>query len=133
MIDRMIETLPVNAAHRVLLAQVVRYAVAGGFVTLLGVAAYALWVRVLLAPPLLANIVAYIVSMAVGYFVHARFSFRGHGLRDNPVAQGGKFFLCLFVWLFTSVMHWDRLSPIIAMVFITPAICFVIYRKWVFR
>ena len=142
MIDRMIETLPVNAAHRVLLAQVVRYALTGGFVTLLGVAAYAVCVRILLAPPLLANVAAYIVSMALGYFMHARFSFRGHGSRDNRVAQGGKFFVTsgisfalnsLFVWLFTSVMHWDRLSPVIAMVFITPAICFVIYRKWVFR
>ena len=137
----MINRLPLTDDQRVLFAQLLRYGVTGGFVTILGVAAYAAAVRIGHVAPLLANIIAYVVSMAFGYFMHGRYSFRGHGSRDAPVKQGGKFFVTsgisfglnsLFVWLFTSVFGWDTLTPIIAMVFITPLICFVIYRKWVF-
>ena len=137
----MLDRLPISDDQRILLMQVLRYALTGGFVTILGVAAYVGCVRLLHVAPLLANVVAYLVSMGFGYFMHARFSFRDHGNRDAPVQQGGKFFITsgvsfglnsLFVWLFTSVLHWDKLTPIFAMIFITPAICFVIYRKWVF-
>ncbi|CAN5206412.1 hypothetical protein BH09PSE3_BH09PSE3_02210 [soil metagenome] len=137
----MFKSFPLDDDKRALIAQILRYAVTGGFVTVLGVATYALFVRVVGAPPLAANVAAYLVSMAFGYFLHGRFSFRDQGSRDRPVQMGGKFFITsgisfalnsFFVWLFTSVFHWDKLTPIAAMVFITPAICFVIYRKWVF-
>jgi putative flippase GtrA len=137
----MINRLPLTDDQRALFAQLLRYGVTGGFVTALGVAAYAVAVRMGQVAPLLANIIAYLVSMAFGYFMHGRYSFRGHGSRAAPVKQGGKFFVTsgisfglnsLFVWLFTSLFHWDTLSPIFAMIFITPLICFVIYRKWVF-
>ncbi|WP_293881909.1 GtrA family protein [Sphingomonas sp.] len=137
----MIKALPLDDKQRALLAQILRYAVTGGIVTLLGVATYALFVRVVAVPPLVANVAAYLVSMALGYFLHGRFSFRDQATAGGSVRVGGKFFVTsgisfalnsFFVWLFTSVLHWDRLTPIAAMVFITPAICFVIYRKWVF-
>jgi putative flippase GtrA len=137
----MLNRLPLSDDHRALMMQLLRYGVTGGFVTVLGVLGYAVAVRFGHFAPLLANILAYLISMGFGYFMHGRYSFQGHGSRDAPVKQGGKFFVTsgisfglnsLFVWLFTSVFHWDKLSPIIAMIFITPLICFVIYRKWVF-
>lgn len=137
----MINRLPLNDNQRSLFAQLLRYGVTGGFVTLLGVAAYAAAVQFFHVAPLVSNIIAYLIAMGFGYFMHARYSFRGHGSRGAPVKQGGKFFVTsgisfalnsLFVWLFTSVLHWDKLTPILAMVFVTPLICFVIYRKWVF-
>jgi putative flippase GtrA len=137
----MLKALPLDENQRALVAQILRYAVTGGFVTVLGVATYALFVRLVGAPPLAANVAAYLVSMAFGYFLHGRFSFRDQAVSGKSVQVGGKFFITsgisftlnsLFVWLFTSVFHWDKLTPIAAMVFITPAICFVIYRKWVF-
>lgn len=137
----MLDRLPLTEDRRTLLLQLLRYGVTGGFVTILGVMAYAVAVRVGNVAPLLANILAYLVSMGFGYVMHGRYSFRGHGSRDAPVKQGGKFFVTsgisfglnsFFVWLFTSTFGWDDLTPIFAMVFVTPLICFVIYRKWVF-
>lgn len=138
----MINRLPLSDDQRALAIQFLRYGVTGGFVTLLGVAGYAVAVRIGQLPPLIANVIAYLISMAFGYVMHARYSFRGHGSSgDASVRQGGKFFVTsgisfalnsLFVWLFTGPFGWDRLSPVIAMVFITPVICFFIYRKWVF-
>ncbi len=136
----MLDRLPLSNDQRTLLGQIVRYAITGGIVTALGVAAYLVavgWGRV---PPLGANVIAYLVSMALGYFMHARFSFR-ESSGDASVGQSGKFFVTsgisfalnsLFVWLFTNGFGWDDRSPVIAMIFVTPAICFVIYRKWVF-
>ena len=136
----MLKTLPLDDNQRALLGQILRYAVAGGFVTLLGIGTYALFVRAVGAPPLAANVGAYLVSMAFGYFLHGRFSFRDQGGQGGAKVSA-KFFITsgisfalnsFFVLLFTSVFHWSTLTPIAAMVFITPAICFVIYRKWVF-
>ena len=136
----MLDRLPLNNDQRALLAQVLRYGITGGIVTIFGVAAYLVAVGWGGVPQLGSNVIAYLVSMALGYFMHARFSFRGTS-GDASVQQGGKFFVTsgisfalnsLFVWLFTDVMGWGDRSPVLAMIFITPAICFVIYRKWVF-
>jgi putative flippase GtrA len=136
----MLDRLPLNNDQRTLLGQVLRYGVTGGIVTAFGVGAYLVAVGWGNVVPLGANVIAYLVSMALGYFMHARFSFREQS-GNASVQQGGKFFITsgisfalnsLFVWLFTDVMGWDERTPVIAMIFITPAICFVIYRKWVF-
>jgi putative flippase GtrA len=136
----MLDRLPLNNDQRTLLGQVLRYGITGGIVTVFGVAAYLLAVGWADFVPLVANIIAYLVSMALGYFMHARFSFRETS-GDASAKQGGKFFITsgisfalnsFFVWLFTDVAGWDERTPVIAMIFITPAICFVIYRKWVF-
>ena len=136
----MLNRLPLNKDQRTLLGQVLRYGITGGFVTAFGVAAYLIAVGWGQVPPLGSNVIAYLVSMALGYFMHARFSFRETS-GDASAKQSGKFFVTsgisfalnsLFVWLFTDVIGWDDRTPVIAMIFITPAICFVIYRKWVF-
>lgn len=136
----MLDRLPLSNDQRVLLLQLLRYGITGGIVTIFGVAAYLVAVGWGQFPPLVSNVVAYLVSMALGYFMHARFSFRETS-GDASARQGGKFFVTsgisfalnsVFVWLFTDALEWDDRSPVIAMIFITPAICFVIYRKWVF-
>jgi putative flippase GtrA len=137
----MLKALPLDENQRALLGQVLRYAISGGLVTMLGVGTYALLVRYVGVAPLVANVGSYLVAMGFGYFLHGRFSFRDQGTSGQPVMVGGKFFITsgisfslnsFFVWLFTSMLHWDALTPIATMVFVTPAICFVIYRKWVF-
>ena len=134
------DRLPLSADHRALVAQVLRYGLTGGFVTLVGVSGYWVAVERLRLPPLVANVIAYLVSMALGYVLHARFSFRDTAGQASAM-QGGRFFLTsgisfalnsLFVWILTGPLHGADWWPIPAMVFVTPAICFVIYRKWVF-
>ena len=136
----MLDRLPLNKDQRALVGQVLRYGITGGIVTTFGVAAYLVAVGWGQMAPLVSNIIAYLVSMALGYFMHARFSFRETS-GDASAKQGSKFFITsgisfalnsFFVWLFTDVMAWNDQSPVIAMIFITPTICFVIYRKWVF-
>ena len=53
-----------------------RYGITGGIVTAFGVGAYLVAVGWGQVPPLGSNVIAYLVSMALGYFMHARFSFR---------------------------------------------------------
>ena len=124
-----------------LVAQIVRYGITGGIVTAFGVGAYWAGVTNFALAPLVANVFAYLVSMALGYFLHARFSFRDTA-GDASAMQGGKFFLTsgvsfalnsFFVWLLTGPLGGADWWPIPAMIFVTPAICFVIYRFWVFR
>ncbi|MBA3897368.1 MAG: GtrA family protein [Sphingomonadaceae bacterium] len=127
--------------QRALAAQVLRYAITGGVVTLLGVSAYWLFVRYVGVVPLVANIAAYVTSMAFGYVAHSRFSFRGHGTRDNVAARSSRFVLVslvsfalnsLFVWVLTGPLHGADWWPIPAMIFVTPAVVFLLNRKWVF-
>jgi putative flippase GtrA len=74
----MINRLPLSDDQRGLLTQLLRYGITGGFVTLLGVAAYAAAVRFGQIAPLIANVIAYLISMGFGYVMHGRYSFRGH-------------------------------------------------------
>lgn len=137
----MLNSLPIDDERRALLAQFLRYGVTGGFVTLLGVAVYWVCAKHAGVAPLLANVAAYLVAMAFGYVLHSRFSFRGHGDRDNPAGRTARFFLVslvsfalnsLFVWVLTGPLGGPVWWPIPAMVFVTPVIVFVLNRKWVF-
>lgn len=141
MSPRLLRKLPLSTEQQVLLLQVLRYAITGGAVTLLGVGVYWVLVRYVAVTPLLANVGAYLASMAVGYFAHSRFSFRGHGDRDAPVARTIRFVLVslvsfglntLFVWLLTGVLAGADWWPIPAMIFVTPVAVFMLNRKWVF-
>lgn len=136
-----LERLPLSPDTRVLAAQFIRYGITGGFVTLLGVAGYSLVASQLHWPPLLATFLAYVISGTTGYVLHSRFSFRGHGRRDNLLRTGGRFFLgslvsyglnSLFVWILTGPLAGPWWWPVPVMIFVTPVIVFVLNRKWVF-
>jgi putative flippase GtrA len=141
MFDRLLPHLPMPAAHRPLIEQIIRYGVVGGFVTAVGAGAYWVWAHHLNYPPLVAGVVAYIVSMALGYFLHSRVSFAGHGEGGNDGIRSARFFAVsmisfglneLWIWILTGLLHGDKWWPIPAMCFVTPAIVFVLNRKWVF-
>ncbi len=128
--------------HREVIAQLIRYGVTGGIVTLIGVGVYWFCVKSLGAAPLLATFAAYLVAVMIGYVLHSRFSFRGHGSRDNPIGTTSRFFAgsvvsyllnSLFVWIVTGPMAFAPEWGIVPMVFVTPLIIFVINRLWVFR
>jgi putative flippase GtrA len=121
--------------------QIVRFGVTGGFVTALGALAYWLPATYAGVPPLLANFFGYLVAMLSGYVLHSRWSFRGHGRRDNLARTTGRFFLVslvslglnsLFVWVLTGLLHGPTWWPVLTMMFVTPAATFVLNRQWVF-
>lgn len=137
----MIDRLPLEPHHREMAGQLMRFVVTGGFVTGLGVSVYALVALILLWNPQLGNFLAYVVAVATGYVMHSRWSFKGHGGKRTHATKA-RFGLVsiisyalnsFWVWLLFTHLDWGRAAPIVPMLFITPAVTFVLNRQWVFR
>jgi len=121
--------------------QVARFAATGGLVTALGALVYWVPATYFGVAPLLANFFAYVVAMVSGYILHSRWSFKGHGRRDNVARTTGRFFVVslislglnsLFVWVLTGVLDGPTWWPVLTMLFVTPAVTFMLNRQWVF-
>lgn len=122
-------------------AQVLRFGLVGGFVTASSAAVYygcATWAGI---APLVANLLGYLLGGALGYVLHSRISFRGHGARDGTGRRTARFAVVslvtfalnsLFVWWLTGVLHGPTWWPVVPMVFVTPLVAFVLNRQWVF-
>ena len=126
--------------RRTVLMQLTRFIISGVVVTALGVAVYAFVALVLRWHPQLGNLLAYLVAMATGYVMHSRWSFRDHGRRTR--STGVKFVVVslislglnsFWVWLFTGPLGLGPAWPILPMLFVTPAVTFILNRQWVFR
>ena len=122
--------------------QLLRYVLTGGFVTALQAAVY--WTLASQAGlhPQLANVAGYLVAVASGFVLHGRFTFRGHGGRDRPVARMARFgavsllslgLNALWVWLCVDRFGGPLWTPIPLMALVTPGFVFVLNRHWVFR
>lgn len=129
--------MPANEVH----AQIVRYGISGVALTLLYSAIYWTTAEPLHVHPLLANTLAFLITVAIGYVVHSRWSFRGHGSRDRPVLAYAKFFLVniagyaqnsFWVWLIVQQLDLSVPLSIVPMVFITPWVAFWLNRHWTF-
>jgi putative flippase GtrA len=134
----MLSTLPPE--RREVAMQLARFAISGGLVTALGVGVYAMFAVGLRWHPQLGNFLAYAVAMATGYFLHSRWSFKGHGTRS--AGTGFRFVVVsllslglnsFWVWLFTEALEMSPAWPILPMLFVTPAVTFALNRQWVFR
>jgi len=121
--------------------QFVRFGMVGGFVTALSVIVYYIPATYFGMAPLLANLLAYAVAVVIGYGLHSRVSFRGHGSRDDPARQTFRFFIVslvslglnsLFVWLLTGPLGGPTWWPVVPMLFVTPLVTFTLNRQWVF-
>ena len=130
-----------QAAASVLIGQIVRYGITGGLVTALAAAFYWVTATFFGVHPLLANFLAYLVAVASGYVMHSRWSFKGHGRRDNAVRTTGRFFAVslvslglnsLWVWLLTGLLAGPTWWPVVPMLIVTPAVTFLLNRHWVF-
>lgn len=127
---------------RVLLGQMARYVVTGLAVTALQALVYWLLATPVRLHPQIANAVAYLVAVVLGFVLHSAFTFRGHGSRDNPMQRGGRFVLvslvslglnALWVQIFVVWLRLPTWAPIPFMLFATPFVVFALNRKWVFR
>lgn len=128
--------------HRALAVQLVRYAISGLGVTLFQIAIYNLLAGPAGVRPLIANTIAYAAALGVGYTIHSRYSFAGHGTRGNPARTGARFVAAsligfainsFWVWLFTVRLHWRDWTPSVPMLCVTPGALFWINRRWVFE
>jgi len=134
-------TPSLSPERRTVLTQLVRFVISGATVTALGVAVYALVALVLRWHPQLGNLLAYLVAMATGYVMHSRWSFRDHG-GERTQATKIRFVIVsivsyalnsLWVWLLFTQLQLGRAAPILPMLFVTPAVTFLLNRHWVFR
>ena len=129
----------ISPERRAILSQLLRFLISGALVTLLGVAVYAIVALGLGWHPQLGNLLAYAVAMGTGYVMHSRWSFRDHGQRTKSTAV--RFAIVslislalnsLWVALITGPLGLGPAWPILPMLFVTPAVTFVLNRYWVF-
>lgn len=125
--------------HRDTLGQLVRFGVVGIGLTLLyaaiywPLATYVMW-------PVLAVIIAFLVAVTVGFFLHSRFSFKGHGKTEDHktkvqffgVQTFGFLLNAAFTFIATDLLHGPTWWPLVPAVLITPFATFFLNRLWVF-
>ena len=128
--------------HVTLLGQLVRYAITGGGITVMHLSIYyVLAGQLRLVSPQVANIIAQFFSTSIGYVIHSRWSFRGHGTRDNTARSVFRFLVVtaigygtnvFWVWLFTDWLGGPVWWPMPFMAVLTPLTVFYLNRRWVF-
>jgi putative flippase GtrA len=131
----------VNAERTVLLGQIIRFGISGVALTVLALSLAWGFEKLVTPDPNLAFFYSFILSSMVGYVLHSRYSFRGHGSRDRPHIRTAQFFASnmlgfisnqFFVWLIRKYFGLPFWVEIIPVLFITPMITFTLNRKWVF-
>jgi putative flippase GtrA len=131
----------IDPERRVVLAQLVRFGITGALVTALGVGVYAIVALLLKWHPQLGNFLAYVTAVATGYVMHSSWSFKGHG-GERTHATKFRFIVvsiisyalnAFWVWLLFTRLGLGRGAPIVPMLFVTPAVTFLLNRHWVFR
>ena len=93
-------------------------------------------------PPVLAVVIAFLVSVSIGFVLHSRWSFRGHGAREDHRlkvkflarpelglrAQRG-----LHLGADRAAVHGPTWWPLVPAIFVTPLATFALNRQLVFR
>lgn len=126
------------------LGQLVRFGIAGGISTLIYSAVYlplTFWVfareEAVFAVPF-----AFAVAVTAGYFLHSRWSFKGHGTRDPGPRQKLQFVAvqgsgvalnALVTWLGTAVLGYPGWVPLLPAVGLATIFTFILNRWLVFR
>jgi putative flippase GtrA len=120
--------------------QLVRFALVGFF--LAGVYSAIYWyLATYVMPPMLAVVVAFAVAVSLGFVMHSRWSFRGHGQREDhrlkikflAVQTFGFVLNEIFTWVLTGpLVHGPTWWPLVPAIFVTPLATYALNRKLVF-
>ena len=120
--------------------QLVRFAIVGFSLAAVYSAIY-WYLATYVMPPMLAVVVAFLVSASLGFVLHSRWSFRGHGRREDNrlkikflLVQSSGFLLNeIFTWVLTGpLVHGPTWWPLVPAIFVTPLATFIFNRLWVF-
>jgi putative flippase GtrA len=120
--------------------QLVRFAIVGFALAALYSAIY-WYLATYVMPPMLAVVVAFLVAVSIGFVLHSRWSFRGHGAAEDHrlkvkflAVQASGFLLNeLFTWGLTGPMHGPTWWPLVPAIFVTPLATFALNKRLVFR
>ena len=131
----------VTDERRALVGQLFRYALTGGLASVVNIGVYQLCAQRFGLDPNLAWAIGFAAAVLVGYVTHSRWSFRGHGTRDNLGRTGGRFVVVslisfglnsLWVWLLVQFFALPLWAPYPLVLGLTPLMIFTLNRKWVF-
>jgi putative flippase GtrA len=131
-----------TAERRMLIGQIIRFGLTGGLLTVAVAAAYWAVAEFLGVDPLISMTLVYLAFTGVGYVLHSRWSFKGHGSRDKARLRTARFFTAntlgflsnqFFVWMLTKALHGPNWWPVIPIICVTPFLTFTLNRRWVFK
>ena len=121
--------------------QLVRFAIVG--FSLAGVYSAIYWyLATYVMTPVLAVVVGFLVAVSIGFVLHSRWSFRGHGRSEDnrlkikflAVQSSGFLLNEAFTWVLTGpLVHGPTWWPLIPAIFVTPLATFLLNRQLVFR
>ena len=127
--------------HSVLLGQLIRFGLTGGLLTVLVAGGYWVGAALLGIEPMLSLTLNFLAFTGLGYVLHSRWSFKGHGTRDRAGVRTVRFLIVnsigfgtnqFFVWLLVKQLGGPTWWPVIPIIFVTPFLTFALNRKWVF-
>ena len=125
----------------VLLGQLVRYAITGGATSIVNIVIYHLGVKLLHMDPNVAWTIGFLGAAATGYVIHSRWSFKGHGRRDDLWRSTSRFMVVslisfglnsFWVWLLVTHFALPIWAPYPLALGFTPFVVFWLNRVWVF-
>ena len=126
-----------------LTGQLVRFGISGGLSTLIYTAVYAPLTLFVFrgAQAVWAVPFAFAVAVTAGYFLHSRWSFKGHGKREPGAMQKAKFvgvqasgmaLNALITWIGTAWLHLHPLTPLLPAIAVATVFTFILNRWLVF-
>lgn len=130
-----------DMAHvRIVLGQMIRFGAVGLFSTFVYAAVYWPLAQFVMAP-MLAVPIAFGVAVLIGYPLHSRWSFKGHGKDERSPRTQAQFVLVQslgfllnlgFTWYLTKHLGGPAWWPLVPAVLVTPPVTFGLNRWWVF-
>jgi putative flippase GtrA len=134
----MIKTLLKDAGVN---GQITRYAISGGALTLFYSAVYFVAAALSGIAPLIANSLAFVLTVVFGFAIHSNWSFGGYGRRDRPVRSwllfitvnlAGFALNSFWVWSIVEYLGGPVSAPLLPIIFVTPWLSFYLNRQWTF-
>jgi putative flippase GtrA len=121
------------------IGQLVRFAIVGFSLAAVYSAIY-WYLATYVMTPVLAVVAAFLVAVSLGFVLHSRWSFRGHGKSEDRrmkikflLVQSSGFLLNeLFTWVLTGPMHGPTWWPLVPAILVTPLATYLLNRQWVF-
>ena len=92
-------------------AQLVRFAVVGFGLAALYSAIYS-YLAYYVMPPVAAVVIAFIVSVSIGFVLHSRWSFRGHGQREDHALKVKFLLVQVSGFILNVIFTWRVLAPV---------------------
>ena len=125
--------------RREIIGQLIRFGLVGLGSTLLyaavywPLATYVMW-------PVFAVVIAFAVAVTAGFFLHSRWSFKGHDRQEDARTKGqflavqtaGMLMNAGFTWVAVDWLHGPTWWPLVPAVVVTPFLTFALNRWWVF-